>query len=286
MRFSQRIGKTPVRLDQQIKNIDPPLRNGLWNACYIAIFEPMQRTQSNWPTHFVENACHNFFKYPLDQLAPLPTGNIRWIREWFFAAEWSALYDFIEFLVQNWPQDDYNRDAIGSKREGFVAICNNVLERERSAYRVLENELVQVTDEHELKEIRDVLDNTKGTVFANANTHLRSAAALLFHRKAPDYPNSMKESILAVEATAAGIAAAPGTTLSAALRILQEKRRLHPALAKAFTALYAYTSDADGIRHALTTDQSSCDFVDAKFFFIACSAFVNYLIARTVATPD
>jgi hypothetical protein len=54
---------------------------------------------------------------------------------------------------------------------------------------------------------------------------------------------------------------------------------LHSALKKGFSSIYGYTSDNDGIRHALTQD-SNCDQEDAKYMLVSCSAFVNYLIVK------
>jgi hypothetical protein len=66
-------------------------------------------------------------------------------------------------------------------------------------------------------------------------------------------------------------------TLDDALRHLAEQGRLHPALRKAFGNLYGYTSDANGIRHALM-EESTLGFSDAKFMLVCCSAFVNFLV--------
>ena len=60
------------------------------------------------------------------------------------------------------------------------------------------------------------------------------------------------------------------------MKVLTDKIELHTALQQAFKKLYGYTSDADGIRHALL-EEASLDFEDAKFMLVACSAFVNYL---------
>jgi len=49
----------------------------------------------------------------------------------------------------------------------------------------------------------------------------------------------------------------------------------------AFSALYGYTSDEGGIRHALIEKNSQVQIEDARFMLIACSAFVNYLISKT-----
>lgn len=55
---------------------------------------------------------------------------------------------------------------------------------------------------------------------------------------------------------------------------------MHEALKEAFKKLYGYTSDAEGIRHALLNDPT-LDFEDAKFMLVACSGFVNLLRARS-----
>ena len=55
---------------------------------------------------------------------------------------------------------------------------------------------------------------------------------------------------------------------------------LHPALSSAFDKLYGYTSDEQGIRHALL-DSSNLQQEDAVFMLVSCSAFVSYLIAKS-----
>jgi len=47
----------------------------------------------------------------------------------------------------------------------------------------------------------------------------------------------------------------------------------------AFSSLYGYTSDENGIRHG-GIDFKSVPSEDAKYMLISCSAFVNYLIEK------
>ena len=61
---------------------------------------------------------------------------------------------------------------------------------------------------------------------------------------------------------------------------IKGKLKIHPSLEKGFKAIYGYTSDGDGIRHALS-DESNSDFEDAKFMLVSSSAFINYLIAKS-----
>ncbi|HAE28382.1 MAG TPA: hypothetical protein DCG58_14560, partial [Hyphomonas adhaerens] len=45
--------------------------------------------------------------------------------------------------------------------------------------------------------------------------------------------------------------------------------------------LYGYTSDEEGVRHALVfNEKSTVDEVDALFMLGACASFVSYLLAR------
>ncbi len=55
---------------------------------------------------------------------------------------------------------------------------------------------------------------------------------------------------------------------------------MHNALRKGLSSLYGYTSDAQGIRHAMM-DEDDLSFIDAKFMLVACSAFVNFMIGKS-----
>src|SRR5690606_13229916 len=103
----------------------------------------------------------------------------------------------------------------------------------------------------------------------------------LSNREHPDYRNSIKESISAVEAISKQIAGDSKTTLGKALSKIERKGQvdLNPSLKSGFSSIYGYTNDADGIRHALM-GTSNLEAEDAKFMLISCSAFINYLIVK------
>lgn len=102
---------------------------------------------------------------------------------------------------------------------------------------------------------------------------------LLYDRDNPDFENSIKEAITAVEAICQ-IITNNKATLSAALKQLSKNGvNIHPALQSAFEKLYAFTSDAGGIRHADGLRSTKATFEEAKYMLVTCSAFVNYLIA-------
>jgi hypothetical protein len=147
-----------------------------------------------------------------------------------------------------------------------------------SAYRIVGDQVTPITSSDELSTIEDALDTTSG--LTGASTHLRRALELLSDRRNPDYRNSIKESVSAVEAVAQSVTGNSNATLGAALKAISTKAPMHPALNKSLSSLYGYTSDSNGIRHALL-ESSDLDFVDAKFMLSACAAFVNYLIGKS-----
>jgi hypothetical protein len=69
--------------------------------------------------------------------------------------------------------------------------------------------------------------------------------------------------------------------VSGALAPLEQKAKIHGSLKEGFNKLYGYTSDAQGIRHALLDEgDANVDEADAFFMFGACAAFVSYLINK------
>ena len=99
-------------------------------------------------------------------------------------------------------------------------------------------------------------------------------------KKNPDYGNSIKESISAVESLSKIVVQNNKATLGQALKAIEKKYHIPESLQKAFSALYGYTSNEGGIRHSLLEKNVKIDLEEAGFMLIACSAFVNYLISK------
>lgn len=156
--------------------------------------------------------------------------------------------------------------------EPFIANLNPMLERENSAYRIVGNEFIDVISKDEIEEVEHALDSRHAAV----KIHLERAVSLLSDRKAPDYRNSIKESVSAVESMVKIVSGDSGATLGGGLKKLKDIAPLHPALEKAFLAIYGYTSDSGGIRHALL-EESKIERAEARFMLIACSAFINFV---------
>lgn len=274
MLFSRRKGLTVIRDTIQKDSMDDALRYGLWNAMHLHIWEKVQynnynRTLNNANLYgLFQLYWHDYFKYPLDNLPGYFTDAHGKIRKYFFECEWYEVYDFIEFTAQNCP---------GNFSKNFIFFCNHILEKELSGYRFVGEQLTDITNAEELESV-DLAINTT-TKYTGANKHLQTAVEYLSDRKSPDFRNSVKESISAVESICMAVSGDPKATLGAALNTIESKHNLHPAFKRALSSLYGYTSDSDGIRHALL-EESTISYSDAKFMLVACSAFVNYVLGK------
>ena len=251
------------------------LRNGLWST----VFEYMISGLNNFAHYggaltiraeFFKMLWVDFFKKPVDDLVIFTDGTVsedsplRFLRNWFFAAKWDEVYEFVEFCA--------------GFRDDFIQPANRILKREMSAYRFIGNLLVPVNSEEEVIEVETANQNLDPT--SPARKHLRQAMVLFSDRANPDYPNSIKESVSAVESVVRSLLGDEKATLGAGLRKLEKEQGLPPTLKKAFSTLYGYTSDSGGIRHAITEGDVPPSRPEARFMLVTCSAFVNYLITK------
>lgn len=259
----------PIKSLMQVDSMDNDLRTGLWNALTLFYWNKLKQRYDNEMHILFERLWNDYFKRPIDTLSDNWPATYKEIREYFFSSKWYEVYDFIEFTANNYPDDSVNRE--------FRDYCNSVLERELSIYRFVGGKVTPITSDAEIAEIEEALDSTRP--LKPVNTHLKRALELFADRKCPDYRNSIKESISAVESICKLITKEEKTTLGQALKRIEDKIGLHPALKEAFSKLYGYTSDAEGIRHALL-NEPNLSFEEAKFMLVSCSAFINYLITK------
>jgi hypothetical protein len=265
--FSQRMGFRPVKSVIQVDIIDDELRTALWNDFYYYIWTKPPWTTAYTVYDYIRYIWTSYFHKAVDQV-PDQGVFLLHIRKYFFECEWHSVYDFMEVTVNIIPFSAEDGEFINKT-------FNTTLTRELSGYRFVDKRLVPITSTQEIAEVEEAL-----SVSMQFTPHLGRALELLADKNSPDYRNSMKESISAVEALCKLIVGSPKATLEEALRQIETKLGfVHPALKEAFRKIYAYSGDAQGIRHAWL-GESNLDVEDAKFMLIACSAFINYLVVK------
>ncbi len=280
MRFSQRIGKTPVKKDFQIEYIDDELLNGIWNVIKMLIIDELDTNYYSGGTEFFrfsKTLWHDFYKEPIDQIPNSEYNQEQFIRSKFFNFDWYEVYDFVEFILETQSNQ--------TKRNDLVYSINGILEREFSGYRIINMKVAPISNQLEFEEVTSALEKTKYlTALEGANIHLTNALDLISDKINPNYRNSVKESISAVESTCRIITGE--NTLGKALNKLETKGlTINNQLKGGFDKIYAYTNDKEnGIRHAIVTQPVEPDFADAKYMLISCSAFINYLVYKAEKT--
>lgn len=256
------------------------MKNRLWNIISISIFEKYQPPSRALRVQVIKGSnldfffsalFHSFFKKRVDQIPLSIQSTIEHIDKLFFGKyKWFEIYDLIETCIEYFP--------FQNEKDSFILLLNDCLQSENSAYRVINQQITEITSEQEIQSIEDALENTNQ--YSGIQQHLKQALKLMSDRQNPDYRNSIKESISAVESICKIVTNDEKATLGKALKVIEDKFGLHPALKGSLSQLYGYTSDSDGIRHAML-EESNLSYIDAKFMLVACTNFINYLIEKT-----
>jgi hypothetical protein len=265
-RFSERLGLVPVAI--QTDGINDRLRGAIWNVINLIIPD-------------VGTPEYQGVLAVTLQVLSVPVQNIKeyapklWLLDRYRELKWPLIYDLLEYLV-----GAADIVSLGKVRVAdAIATANDVLQREHSGFRFIAGELTRNIHPAEAGAVEDARSRAAASGLDGVRQHIEQALALFGKRPDPDFRNTIKEAISAVEGTVKLIQGAKTGGLSGALDALSERIEIHAALKAGLKQLYGFTSDADGIRHPIL-DASNVDEDDARFMIVTCSAAVNWIIAK------
>lgn len=270
--FSERFGYSEKKTIQ-FEMISESLRNRIWNLFYLKEIRAGGITSKRMFQSI--NGEQTLEERIADRLGCIVEEHggfsmIDLLRDNILGAyTWYEVLDFIDVHLS--LLSDENRKQRSKE-------YNELFEQEKFGYRIINGEVTPITNEREIRCIEEAI----ATPYRSVNQHISKALAFYADIKEPDYENSIKESISAVEAMCCIITGMTGAqaTLGKAIKNLKYNGvNIHPAMESAFSSLYGYTSDADGIRHG-GMNFANTPAEDAKYMLISCSAFVNYLIEK------
>lgn len=266
--FSERHGY--IQKPLQFEEMSPTLKNRIWNIYYCLLNDDCW----NNPNRIQGVLDHLGISFEIARDGTSKLLNMKMVTKWFSGAKWYRIYDFVEIYFAFLSLKD--QAAIRER-------LNKVLQEENAGYRVSGLHVIPITNEGELQ----CIEAAQETAYHSVNIHFQKAVELYSKRPVPDYENTIKEAISAVEAMCCIITDSKKATLGDALKRLESKGiKLHKALQNAMSNLYGYTSDESGIRHG-SIDFTEASSEDAKYMLITCSAFVNYLIEKwSKANPE
>lgn len=269
--FAQAEGAAPLPSQLQLRQISRELTSRLWFAIHGLMKHYLRENDHNYDTKLTGKWLqltrdwflreHGF----IDEFNPDGAYQIARIKKIVTSENYIEVFDFIQHILRGPYVDDTFREYVAK------ALIDT-----RSAYRVIDNTIMPIGSEEEATAVTNAFNILAADItYAAPRKHLRSAAENLSTGK---WADSARESIHAVESMAK-ILEPEAKTLGPALKRLEAKGRVNPNLHRGMTALYNYTSDEQGIRHALVDGADArVSEADALFMFGACASFVTYLI--------
>jgi len=270
LEFSKRYGYEKIEKDLLKRDVPIELRTRIWNCFYLLIFRPLSKREKSEPTYkpalfFIMKIWDRFLKEDFQKFLDAPISHSYYtVKNEFFDSPWYKVYDFVEFFIKEYD---------GPNKEETIECLKSVLKEEGVPYRIVNDKVVPFISDEEIKEIEKALGVPDK--FKPVRGHLEKALKHMSNREDPDYANSIKESISAIESLVEIIQGKEGT-LGDLLKTLD----IHPALKMGFSNLYGWTCDEGGIRHGKTGETLEPGFAEARYMLVTASAFINYLIEK------
>lgn len=272
--FSQAQGYEEIPSPLRLEELPKEARTHIWNLFYLSL-----KKSSVVPRHSIrltlgppwkrvfEDMHASLDNLPLDEWDADFESFCIGLRTRIEAQPFNKVFDLIEFVVRH-------RQC----PPRFVTAVGYVFQHCRLAY-TLElgppPAIVPAATQEEGAALVRSLRALRQAGLASSAQHLHRASACI---NDGDWAGSIRESIHAVESVARQLDPKGGQTLASALKSLERKVSLHPALKKAFDSLYGYSSDEQGIRHPLLDHvEARVGRDEAVFMLGACASFASYL---------
>lgn len=273
--FPQAWGYEEIPKRLKLEEISDEARTSLWNALYRSVDVPFDDDRFS-VTAAWERIFYDLHKNsPIDEYQPqLPELEVfeykkGLLKEWNFI----KIFDFLQSIMRH---KDCPPEFINDVAETFEK-CQlaYIVDKERPAT------IYPAATKTEGRTILKARKQLHRNGFRGAETHLREAADSI---NRGEYADSVRESMHAVVSVARKLDPSSPNSLDKALKALQEKNPLHPALKKGLQALYGYTSDEKGIRHPLIDEERANVGMDEAIFMLgACASFSSYLLRKCKA---
>ncbi len=281
--FSQAQGYEEVPRPLKLEELPGEARTQIWNLFYAHLddskVDPYPDVISSagiaWEVagvwRAVFQAKHVFHdQLPLDEWSAKFRVICRGLRDDIETLPFNSVFDLIQFVLRH-----------SECPPAFIAQMKRIFEMCRLAYTIDENDpptiVPAVTAEEGIAVIESLQTLRQGGLVSSA-THLRKASECINQN---DWAGSIRESIHAVESVARQIAPDKTDTLTQALGSINKRTPLHSELKKGLQALYWFTSDEQGVRHALLDrEKASVGMDEAVFMLGACASFASYLCRK------
>lgn len=291
--FSEKIGLSTCTIKMQTNEFDDRTRTLIGNHLYdvlsvvfsyastIGISRYLNPSRQSPLQAMSSDFCKDVLSEVLNVSVHLPSNKFyNWevnydrFAEIISSAPYNEVLDFLWYVCHWIATHTTSTSFVHEIYNGF----NQLFEKEYVGYRFVAGEITPITNSLEIQEIEQACQ----IPFEGAHVQLQKALGFLSNREHPDYKNSIKESISAVESVCETIVGSEnGATLGKAVKHLEEHGlKIHSSLREGISKLYGYACDQGGVRHGEGEVESTVTFEEAKLMMVTCSAIVNYLVAE------
>lgn len=291
--FSEKIGLSTCTIKMQTNEFDDRTRTLIGNHLYdvlsvvfsyastIGISRYLNPSRQSPLQAMSSDFCKDVLSEVLNVSVHLPSNKFyNWevnydrFAEIISSAPYNEVLDFLWYVCHWIATHTTSTSFVHEIYNGF----NQLFEKEYVGYRFVAGEITPITNSLEIQEIEQACQ----IPFEGAHVQLQKALGFLSNREHPDYKNSIKESISAVESVCETIVGSEnGATLGKAVKHLEgHGLKIHSSLREGISKLYGYACDQGGVRHGEGEVESTVTFEEAKLMMVTCSAIVNYLVAE------
>ena len=270
--FSQAEGYEELPKTLKLKELPREARVHIWNVFYLHLEDAVERHYDiNYLTQEWNNIMRHFYLWhdyvPLDELDVRYSVVLMDLKDRIYRLPFNKVFDLIQFVMRHSDCPDQ-----------FTNLMKKAFSRCRLAYTISEDQpvtIIPAVTRTEGELIVASLNNLSTAGLGGSASHLRKSAERI---NRSEWADSIRESIHAVESVARQIAPDRTNTLTQALESIDKKGSFHPDLKEACKKLYWYTSDEEGVRHALLDRKHSRVGRDEAVFMLgACASFASYL---------
>lgn len=198
MKFSERHGYMEPTPMLEKEDLPDGLRNNIWNVIWTTYSFNLINDNDGYLDNFDGLSLmlrRKYFKRPFDERPKFPSLELKLIQSHYFDLKFPEFYDFLEMMASDEVASNY--DDGYKRRSDLIYRCNVVFEEEKAQFRFINNLVTPITSQLEIEEI----ELAANTDIDEAKKHIKSSIKQYRDRSNPNYRNSIKDSISAVEAT-------------------------------------------------------------------------------------
>ena len=269
--FAQAEGREALPSQLSSGQLSVGLRVALWNGLYRSWENSISFVRQIHPRRYYfispwSGILEDFWSEKLDGfIDEFDNGLSFWVsalKPVISERDYVQIFDLLQFVIRHHdcPSD-------------FLDVLGQVLERGQAAYRVVESTILPITSIEDAMVVNMAFKAVNEMGLDGAKAHLMSAGQSL---TLGEWANSARESIHSIESALKVIEPTQGTLSSALLR-LEKSGKINPNLKRAMNALYDYTSDEDGIRHAKVLSDANVGEAEAIYLFGVCASFLSFI---------